>query len=97
MSWLFVIVWSAAEDPSENYVKLRDFVLVKLCLTLPSFSSEKLSQGFSEEMVSEAREKLKINKVTSLAGLLALLFLSIFINSYSQEKTLGEQMGMKFL
>uniref|UniRef100_A0A673M460 Histone acetyltransferase type B catalytic subunit n=1 Tax=Sinocyclocheilus rhinocerous TaxID=307959 RepID=A0A673M460_9TELE len=51
-----------AEDPSENYVKLRDFVLVKLCLTLPSFSSEKLSQGFSEEMVSEAREKLKINK-----------------------------------
>uniref|UniRef100_A0A8C1DGU1 Histone acetyltransferase type B catalytic subunit n=1 Tax=Cyprinus carpio carpio TaxID=630221 RepID=A0A8C1DGU1_CYPCA len=51
-----------AEDPSENYVKLRDFVLVKLCLTLPSFSSEKLSQGFSDEMVSEAREKLKINK-----------------------------------
>ncbi|XP_016319658.1 histone acetyltransferase type B catalytic subunit-like [Sinocyclocheilus anshuiensis] len=51
-----------SEDPSENYVKLRDFVLVKLCLTLPSFSSEKLSQGFSEEMVSEAREKLKINK-----------------------------------
>lgn len=96
MSWLFVIVWSAAEDPSENYVKLRDFVLVKLCLTLPSFSSEKLSQGFSEEMVSEAREKLKINKVT-LAGLPTLLFLSIFINSYSQEKTLGEQMGMKLL
>uniref|UniRef100_A0A671QEF4 Histone acetyltransferase type B catalytic subunit n=1 Tax=Sinocyclocheilus anshuiensis TaxID=1608454 RepID=A0A671QEF4_9TELE len=51
-----------AEDPSENYVKMRDFVLVKLCLTLSSFSSEKLSQGFSEEMVSEAREKLKINK-----------------------------------
>ncbi|XP_016150237.1 histone acetyltransferase type B catalytic subunit [Sinocyclocheilus grahami] len=51
-----------AEDPTENYVKLRDFVLVKLCLTLSSFSSEKLSQGFSEEMVSEAREKLKINK-----------------------------------
>uniref|UniRef100_A0A671QHC1 Histone acetyltransferase type B catalytic subunit n=2 Tax=Sinocyclocheilus anshuiensis TaxID=1608454 RepID=A0A671QHC1_9TELE len=53
---------TSTEDPSENYVKLRDFVLVKLCLTLPSFSSEKLSQGFSEEMVSEAREKLKINK-----------------------------------
>ncbi|XP_056611285.1 histone acetyltransferase type B catalytic subunit [Triplophysa dalaica] len=51
-----------AEDPSENYVKLRDFVLVKLCLSLQSFSSEKLSQGFSDEMVSEAREKLKINK-----------------------------------
>lgn len=74
MSWLCVIVCPAAEDPSENYVKLRDFVLVKLCLTLPSFSSEKLSQGFSEEMVSEAREKLKINKVTYLAGLVAYYF-----------------------
>ncbi|TRY90450.1 hypothetical protein DNTS_011812 [Danionella cerebrum] len=52
-----------AEDPSENYVKLRDFVLVKLCLNLSSFSVEKLSQGFSEEMASEARDKLKINKV----------------------------------
>ncbi|XP_052004632.1 histone acetyltransferase type B catalytic subunit [Xyrauchen texanus] len=51
-----------AENPSENFVKLRDFVLVKLCLALPSFSSEKLSQGFSDEMVSEARDKLKINK-----------------------------------
>ncbi|XP_077073168.1 histone acetyltransferase type B catalytic subunit isoform X1 [Siphateles boraxobius] len=51
-----------AEDPSESYVKLRDFVLVKLCLTLSSFSNEKLSHGFSEEMASEAREKLKINK-----------------------------------
>ncbi|KAG7464011.1 hypothetical protein MATL_G00182770 [Megalops atlanticus] len=51
-----------AEDPSENYVKLRDFVLVKLCQSLPSFSTDQLSQGFSEEMATEAREKLKINK-----------------------------------
>lgn len=52
-----------AEDPSDNYVKLRDFVLVKLCMDLPSFSTEKLPLGFSEEMATEAREKLKINKV----------------------------------
>ncbi|KAJ8351995.1 hypothetical protein SKAU_G00234710 [Synaphobranchus kaupii] len=51
-----------AEDPSENYVKLRDFVLVKLCQELPSFSTEQLSEGFSDDMVTEAREKLKINK-----------------------------------
>lgn len=75
MDWHFTTVCFAAEDPSENYVKLRDFVLVKLCLTLPSFSNEKLSQGFSEEMASEAREKLKINKVTSFAGLFTLLIL----------------------
>uniref|UniRef100_A0A673FPB1 Histone acetyltransferase type B catalytic subunit n=1 Tax=Sinocyclocheilus rhinocerous TaxID=307959 RepID=A0A673FPB1_9TELE len=59
---LFRFISLSLSDPTENYVKLRDFVLVKLCLTLSSFSSEKLSQGFSEEMVSEAREKLKINK-----------------------------------
>uniref|UniRef100_A0A674JK49 Histone acetyltransferase type B catalytic subunit n=1 Tax=Terrapene triunguis TaxID=2587831 RepID=A0A674JK49_9SAUR len=51
-----------AEDPSENYVKLRDFVLVKLCQDLPCFSPEKLMQGFSQEMVTEAQQKLKINK-----------------------------------
>ncbi|KAJ8416857.1 hypothetical protein AAFF_G00327350 [Aldrovandia affinis] len=51
-----------AEDPSENYVKLRDFVLVKLCQELPSFSTELLSEGFSDTMVTEACEKLKINK-----------------------------------
>lgn len=58
MCWILL-----AEDPSDNYVKLRDFVLVKLCMDLPSFSTEKLAQGFSEEMATEAREKLKINKV----------------------------------
>ncbi|XP_048835791.1 histone acetyltransferase type B catalytic subunit isoform X1 [Brienomyrus brachyistius] len=51
-----------AEDPSESYVKLRDFVLVKLCQSLPSFASEQLSQGFGDAMATEAREKLKINK-----------------------------------
>lgn len=51
-----------AEDPSESYVKLRDFVLVKLCQTLSSFSTDKLTLGFSEDMAAEARDKLKINK-----------------------------------
>ncbi|CAL1582333.1 unnamed protein product [Knipowitschia caucasica] len=51
-----------AEDPSDNYVKLRDYVLAKLCQSLPSFSSGKLQHGFSEDMVREARDKLKINK-----------------------------------
>ncbi|KAM9448401.1 histone acetyltransferase type B catalytic subunit-like isoform 1-T1 [Salvelinus alpinus] len=51
-----------AEDPSENYVKLRDYVLVKLCQTLPSFSTDKLPLGFSDDMATEAREKFKINK-----------------------------------
>lgn len=53
----------SAEDPSENYVKLRDFVLSKLCQSLPAFAVDKLPLGFSEEMVKEAQDKLKINKV----------------------------------
>lgn len=52
-----------AEDPSENYVKLRDYVLAKLCQGLPSFAVDKLLLGFSADMVKEAQDKLKINKV----------------------------------
>lgn len=44
-------------------MKLRDFVLVKLCQDLLCFSPVKLMQGFSQEMVTEAQQKLKINKV----------------------------------
>uniref|UniRef100_A0A3P9NA05 Histone acetyltransferase type B catalytic subunit n=1 Tax=Poecilia reticulata TaxID=8081 RepID=A0A3P9NA05_POERE len=51
-----------AEDPSENYVKLRDYVLTKLCQKLPSFDADKLHLGFSADMIREAQEKLKINK-----------------------------------
>ncbi|XP_053554409.1 histone acetyltransferase type B catalytic subunit isoform X2 [Bombina bombina] len=51
-----------AEDPSESFVRLRDFVLVKLCQNLPCFSPEKLFEGFSQEMITEAQQKLKINK-----------------------------------
>uniref|UniRef100_A0AAX7TSF7 Histone acetyltransferase type B catalytic subunit n=1 Tax=Astatotilapia calliptera TaxID=8154 RepID=A0AAX7TSF7_ASTCA len=51
-----------AEDPSENYVKLRDYVLVKLCQGLPSFAVDKLHLGFSADMIKEAQDKLKINK-----------------------------------
>ncbi|MEQ2185522.1 hypothetical protein GOODEAATRI_019051, partial [Goodea atripinnis] len=50
------------EDPSENYVKLRDYVLTKLCQNLPSFDADKLHLGFSADMIKEAQEKLKINK-----------------------------------
>lgn len=60
---LIPVVYTPAEDPSENYVKLRDFVLVKLCQGLPAFATDKLHLGFSEDMVRESQEKLKINKV----------------------------------
>ncbi|XP_022068909.2 histone acetyltransferase type B catalytic subunit, partial [Acanthochromis polyacanthus] len=51
-----------AEDPSENYVKLRDYVLAKLCQGLPSFAPDRLHLGFSADMIREAQEKMKVNK-----------------------------------
>lgn len=50
------------EDPSENFVRLRDFVDCKNCLQLASFQPEKLAKGFTEEMFREAQEKFKIGK-----------------------------------
>ncbi|KAJ9589576.1 hypothetical protein L9F63_017214 [Diploptera punctata] len=50
------------EDPSDEFQRLRDFVDVKNCKTLPSFQANKLEQGFTEEMIAEAKEKFKVNK-----------------------------------
>nr|CAG4639199.1 EOG090X06NC [Daphnia magna]SVE80131.1 EOG090X06NC [Daphnia magna]SVE81329.1 EOG090X06NC [Daphnia magna]SVE82507.1 EOG090X06NC [Daphnia magna] len=50
------------EDPSEEFTRLRDFVDSQNCKKLPSFSKEKLHQGFNAEMVDEAQRDLKINK-----------------------------------
>ncbi|KFM63409.1 Histone acetyltransferase type B catalytic subunit, partial [Stegodyphus mimosarum] len=50
------------EDPSEDFVKVRDFVDCKNCQTLPSFSEENLRKGFSQDMAEDAREKFKINR-----------------------------------
>ncbi|TNN24738.1 Histone acetyltransferase type B catalytic subunit [Liparis tanakae] len=62
-----------AEDPSESYVKLRDYVLVKFCQGLPSFAVDKLHLGFSADMAKEAQDQLKINKVTYEAATILCL------------------------
>ncbi|KAK2721127.1 hypothetical protein QYM36_003414 [Artemia franciscana] len=50
------------EDPSEDFVRLRDFVDCSHCMKLEPFSEENLKKGFSESMATEARLKFKINK-----------------------------------
>ena len=52
------------EDPSEDFVRLRDFVDTKNCLkSLESMGSlEALSGGFTQAMASEANQKWKICK-----------------------------------
>ncbi|EDV28203.1 uncharacterized protein TRIADDRAFT_53567 [Trichoplax adhaerens] len=51
-----------AEDPSENFISLRDFVDCRRCAKLPAYSDQNLHDGFNENMANEARKKLKIHK-----------------------------------
>jgi len=50
------------EDPSENFQRVRDFVDARNCSKLDSFSAKCLREGFSEDMIRDARFKLRINK-----------------------------------
>ena len=53
------------EDPSDNFVRLRDFVDTRNCLKLSEFSKEKVLAGFTEEMTKAAAKELKICKKQS--------------------------------
>ncbi|KAL6265399.1 hypothetical protein P5V15_002196 [Pogonomyrmex californicus] len=50
------------ESPSEVFQRLRNYVDALNCSSLPSFAPQRLQQGFDNEMITEARNKLKINK-----------------------------------
>jgi len=60
------------EDPSDEFQRLRDFLDAQNCSTLPSFQPHVLEEGFQEEMVAEAKTKLKINKVSTCLTSLVL-------------------------
>lgn len=53
------------EDPSDDFVRIRDYVDCKSCQTMPSFSEENIRKGFSKDMFEDARKKFKINKKQS--------------------------------
>ena len=55
----FIIV----EDPSDNFQRVRTFVDTKNCLKLKVFQKDQLKEGFTHDMVHEARNKLKLSKV----------------------------------
>ncbi|XP_042894781.1 histone acetyltransferase type B catalytic subunit [Parasteatoda tepidariorum] len=50
------------EDPSEEFVRIRDVIDSKNCQTLPAFSKENLLKGFSKAMTEAAKDNFKINK-----------------------------------
>ena len=68
--------FSTVEDPSEEFVRLRDYVDAANCMKLDAFSNDKLSKGFSSEMVEEAKSTLLVNKVPTIT-ILSISFLFI--------------------
>ena len=56
-------IFFLVEEPSSDFLKLRDYVDALDCRNLSAFSPENLRSGFSDKMVQQARDELKINKV----------------------------------
>ena len=54
------------EDPVNDFLRLRDYVDVLRCRSLPVFKPNYLCKGFSKEMVDQARRKLKVNQVEKM-------------------------------
>uniref|UniRef100_A0A069DTJ6 Histone acetyltransferase type B catalytic subunit n=1 Tax=Panstrongylus megistus TaxID=65343 RepID=A0A069DTJ6_9HEMI len=56
------VVDITVESPSQDFQRVRDFVDCKNCINLDAFSPSKLKQGFTEEIILQARDNFKINK-----------------------------------
>ncbi|XP_040583195.1 histone acetyltransferase type B catalytic subunit isoform X1 [Lepeophtheirus salmonis] len=56
------VVDITVEDPSDDFIRLRDFVDVTNALSLDCFSSQIIKKGFSSSMVQESGKKLKLCK-----------------------------------
>ena len=50
------------EDPSDNFVRLRDFVDTRNCLKLAEFGKSEVLKGFSDNITVAAAKHLKICK-----------------------------------
>ncbi|KAI1289179.1 Histone acetyltransferase type B catalytic subunit [Halotydeus destructor] len=53
------------EDPSDNFVRLRDYVDCKNCRKLASFSKSNLAKGWQDDMADEAQNVCRLNKKQS--------------------------------
>jgi len=56
------VVDITVEDPSDNFVRLRDFVDTQNCMKLDAYAKDKVSVGYSEEMTKAAANELKLCK-----------------------------------
>jgi len=53
------------EDPSDEFIRCRDYIDCKNCMTLDEFSKDKLLAGFNVDMKTAAFNKFKISKSQS--------------------------------
>ena len=53
----------SVEDPSEDFVRCRDYVDCLNCMKLDEFNKVHLCKGYSNSMKTAALNKFKINKV----------------------------------
>jgi len=56
------VVDITVEDPSDNFVRLRDAVDTRNCMKLPAYNRVNVWAGFSEEMAQTAATELKLCK-----------------------------------
>ena len=65
LSYNNIIFLCVVEEPSYDFIRLRDYVDALDCSKLSAFAPDDLRNGFSDKMVQQAREELKINKVSN--------------------------------
>jgi histone acetyltransferase 1 len=56
------VVDITVEDPSDNFIRLRDFVDTQNCMKNPAFSKESVLKGFTDAMAEVAAKDLKLCK-----------------------------------
>lgn len=56
------VVDITVEDPSDDFIRLRDYTDSRNCLALSEFGKANLKKGYSEEMGTKANEKYKLCK-----------------------------------
>ena len=78
------------EDPSDEFVALRDFIDCRNAQKLESFQPPKVHQPFSEELEELCRQKLKLHKVKLELYTLSPLFklftkdIGVYINELAE-------------
>jgi len=60
------IIDVTAESPSQEFIRVRDYVTTKMCLSLDSYRNrDQLKKGYNNDLMLDALKKLKLPKLQS--------------------------------